>query len=261
MFKLFINGGVMVFVAAMVAAICVIEFQFIKYKKSQQNRISNLENKVNLLLAEKEKNSVKWNQKNYNYLAVGNSITLHSINDYWWNECGMAATDKKNDFVHIISNALDAQFYAYNFYTWEILGHDRSESLSLLDGFLSKEIDLITIQLGENVSDLCTYESDFRELVEYVQRGAQNAQIVVIGDFWDMEVKDNMKKQACEATGVTFVDLSPIKGLEEYQCGIGVAVYDEEKNRRIVEHCGVAKHPNDKGMKWIADRVLEKVKK
>lgn len=54
-----------------------------------------------------------------------------------------------------------------------------------------------------------------------------------------------MKQQACEATGVEFISLDEVKGLEEYQCGMGTIVYDSEGNPHSVEHSGVAKHPGD----------------
>ena len=106
---------------------------FIKHEKSQQDRIANLEGKVNLLQAESNKSTVNWNPDDYNYLAIGNSITIHQLNEYWWNECGMAATSADKDFVHIVTSTLDAKSYAYNFATWELMGHDRGETLSLLD--------------------------------------------------------------------------------------------------------------------------------
>lgn len=74
------------------------------------------------------------------------------------------------------------------------MGHDRGETLSLLDGLLSEELDLVTIQLSEIVSDLSIFESDFEELIRYVQKGAPVAQILVIGDFWYIEQKDGMKQ-------------------------------------------------------------------
>ena len=110
--------------------------KFIKHEKAQQDRIAILEGKVNLLQAESNKSTVDWNPDDYNYLAIGNSITIHPLNDYWWNECGMAATTVENDYVHLVASALDAKIYAYNFATWELMGHDREEILSLLDGLL-----------------------------------------------------------------------------------------------------------------------------
>lgn len=241
--------------------------KFVKHERSQQDRISSLqdrisslEGKVKLLQAESSKNAVDWNPDDYNYLAVGNSITIHPLNEYWWNECGMAATNAERDYVHQVASALDASFYAYNFATWEMMGHDRGETLSLLDGLLSDELDLVTIQLGENASDLSTFESDFEELIRYVQKGAPNAQILVIGDFWDEEKKDEMKRQACEETVVKFIRLDEIKGMNQYQCGMNTTVYDSNDNPHIVEHAGVADHPGDEGMKWITDQIVKAVK-
>lgn len=256
----FKRGGILALVLILILSILFCGVKFIKHEKSQQDRIASLEGKVNLLQAESNKSTVDWNPDDYNYLAIGNSITIHPLNEYWWNECGMAATSAENDYVHLVASALDAKFYAYNFATWELMGHDRGETLSLLDGLISEELDLVTIQLSENASDLSTFESDFEELIRYVQKGAPDAQILVIGDFWDKEQKDEMKHKACEETGVEFISLDEIKGLEEYQCGMDTTVYDNDSDPHTVEHSGVAKHPGDAGMKWIAEKIIDVVK-
>ena len=225
--------------------------KFYKHEKVQQDRIASLEGKVSLLLAASYKSSVEWSSANYNYLAIGNSITIHPLNEYWWNECGMAATTAQKDYVHLVASSLDAKSYAYNFATWELMGHDRGETLSLLDGLLSDKLDLVTIQLGENATDLATFESDFEELIRYVQKRSPDARLLVIGDFWDKKQKDAMKQKACEKTKVEFISLDIIKGLKKYQCGMGTTVYDNNGNPHTVEHAGVANHPGDAGMKWI----------
>lgn len=102
---------------------------------------------MNLLQAENNKSTVDWNPDDYNYLAIGNSITIHPLNEYWWNECGMAASTAEKDYVHQVASALDAKYYAYNFATREMMEHDRGETLSLLDGLLSEELDLVTIPI------------------------------------------------------------------------------------------------------------------
>ena len=76
---------------------------------------------MNLLQAESNKSTVDWNSDDYNYLAIGNSITIHPLNEYWWNECGMAATTVENDYVHLVASALDANYYAYNFFSSLVL--------------------------------------------------------------------------------------------------------------------------------------------
>lgn len=241
-------------------AITLCGIKLIKHEKSQQDRIASLEAQLNFIQAENNKSIVVWNPNDYNYLAIGNSITIHAPNEYWWNECGMAASTVEKDFVHQIAAELDANMYAYNFYAWEMTGHDRGESLSLLDDLLSDQLDLVTIQLSENVLELSTFQSDFEELIRYIQKNASNAKIIVIGDFWDTEQKDEMKKKACAATGVHFVSLDDIKGLKEYQCGMGAVVYDEQGNSHVVEHDGTALHPSDEGMTWIAEKALEVIK-
>ena len=89
---------------------------------------------------------------------------------------------------------------------------------------------------------------------------SSKAQIIVIGDFWDTGTKDEMKSVACVNTGVSFISLDEIKNKPEYECEIGTEVYDSDGQSHIVEHKGVSLHPNDKGMKWIADRIVEEVK-
>ena len=126
---------------------------------------------------------------------------------------------------------------------------------------LSDEIDLITIQLSENVSDLATFESDFEEMIRYIQERWPNAQIIVIGDFWDTDTKDGMKSVACDNTGISFVSLDGIKNNPEYKCEVGTEVYDLEGKVHIFKHERVSLHPNDKGMKWNAERIVELVKK
>ena len=97
-------------------------------------------------------------------------------------------------------------------------------------------------------------------MIRYVQNEAPDAKVLVVGDFWDKERKDEMKQKACEETGVEFISLDEIKGLEEYQCGMDTTVYDSDGNSHTVEHSGVADHPGDLGMKWIADIIIEAVK-
>lgn len=211
--------------------------------------------------------AVEWG-KGFNYLAIGNSITKHGINEYWWNEVGMAASSKGNDYFHLVANWLNAKFgansenkvtnVAYNGAYWEVQANDRSEILEYWDGYLSEKLNLVTIQLSENVSDLTTFETDFREMVKYVSTKCPKAQIIVIDDFWD-DKKSELKKKAISGLKVDFVDLSEIRGKKEYQAGMGTTVYDADGGEHTIEHKGVAAHPGDKGMKYYAEKIIEKL--
>ncbi|MBE5837170.1 SGNH/GDSL hydrolase family protein [Butyrivibrio sp.] len=134
----------------------------------------------------------------YKYLAIGNSITIHSITSFWWNEVGMAVCDAEHDYYHLgldylKENNKSVKGVPYNFSVWETQSHDRDETLEYLDHYLSTELDLVTIQLAENASDLTTYQEDYVSLISYVREKAPNARILVIGDFGVMEIEMNLR--------------------------------------------------------------------
>jgi len=212
--------------------------------------------------------SVEWGN-GFNYLAIGNSITKHNINEYWCNEVGMAASTAENDYFHLVLSDLESSDvvandetitgFAFNGAAWEVQTNDRSEVLGLWDDYLSDKLDLVTIQLSENVSDTTTFEADFHAMVEYVMKKCPNAQIIVIDDFLDNK-KSEMKQKAIEGLKVDFVDLSEIRGKSEYQAGLGTVVYDANGKEHIIEHSGVAKHPGDKGMMYYAEQIIKLLK-
>lgn len=176
----------------------------------------------------------------------------------------MAATSVENDYYHIVLNHIKetnytVKSYAFNFAIWEMLYTDRAETLEALDPYLDESLDLITVQLGENVGNLDTFESDFEYLINHIKEVSPSAEVIVIGDFWENENRDEMKKEAAEKCGVKYISLNEIKNKKKYQCGIGTEVFDEDGMTHIVEHTGVAAHPNDKAMKYIADKIIENI--
>ncbi len=203
----------------------------------------------------------------YYYLAIGNSITTHEKTTYWWNKCGMAASDTDHDYYHLVLKYLkehvDGKVVSdsFGFSFWETLSHDRNEMLPQLDPYLGEKVDLVTIQLGENAMDLSTYESDYVDLIEYIQDKSPNAKIIVVGDFWFVDGRDALKESAVKKTGVEYASIEYIVGNGNYQCGLGRIVYDDEGNEHTVEHEGVAIHPSDEGMKVIADSIIAVLKK
>src|SRR5438093_310492 len=74
--------------------------------------------------------------------------------------------------------------------------------------------------------------------------------LVVRGCFWADKTKDDLLQQACIAAGGTFVDLG----------ALGKDESNYARSERKFEHAGVAAHPGDKGMKAIADAILNALK-
>ena len=204
-------------------------------------------------------------EADYAWFAIGNSITIHAPNEVWWNGIGMAASAEDRDYVHLVAEQLSGMYgktavHPLYCYAWET-ATDRGGKLSMLDPYLDPQLQLVTIQLGENAEDLTTFEEDFEALIRYVQEKAPQAKILVIGDFWTNGDRDRMKQEAAKKTGAGFVSLEEIRDNPEYQAGIGAIVYDAEGNPHTVENRDVAGHPGDRGMQYIADRVTEALKR
>lgn len=168
----------------------------------------------------------------FDYLAIGNSITQHPITDFWWGEWGMAAGIEDNDYYHLVAKGLqrrceeEINTAAYNYYIWETQAHDRTETYEFLDKWLTAGIDLVTVQLSENASDLTTFEADFSSLLRHIREVCgDETQIIVIDDFWSDE-KSTIKKTVAEELEADFIDLSDIRGVTEYQAGIGTNVLE-----------------------------------
>ena len=63
--------------------------------------------------------------KTFDYLAIGNSITQHPVvEDLWWGEWGMAASDEEHDFYHLVTKAIEGKYKStssnvLNYTIWE----------------------------------------------------------------------------------------------------------------------------------------------
>ena len=55
---------------------------------------------------------------------------------------------------------------------------------------------------------------------------------------------------------IKFVSLDGIADNSDYYCGKGTVVFDNNGGKHVVDHAGVAKHPGDKGMQAIANRII-----
>ena len=234
-----------------------------QHEKKQSQDIADLKGKIGILNSRiEERESIVWTEEEYNYLAIGNSITRHGAGSYWWNDRnGMAASDADHDYYHIVLNHLEGVYGKVHgevagLSTWESQSHDRDEVLVLLDRFLNEKINLVTIQLGENAENLDTYERDYESLIHYIQGRCPKAKVIVIGDFWSAGNRDHLKAEAAKNAGAEYVSLEGIKDNKDYYAGMGTTVYDDEGNPHTIDHAGVANHPGDQGMAVIAERII-----
>lgn len=200
-------------------------------------------------------------------LFLGNSITLSppGAAPGWNNNFGMAASTRDNDYVHLITNAIAS----YTGNTPDIMVNNIAEPFErgyTKEIFNAKEIlteqlafkpDIVIVELGANVfsslssaDDMELYKQKFIELLNVLKDNG-NPEIFVTGCIIgeNMAAKDSAMKSAAESLGCTFVDTSDfIKDPQNLAHADGI--YSDK---------GVLGHPGDKGMRYIAERILSEM--
>ena len=199
----------------------------------------------------------------YKALFIGNSITLHPACSYWWGAWGMAASSADKDYVHQTVKGLQTMYPLVDydvvgFSTWE-RNNVRSKILPNLDTTLSKDYDLVVIQVGENIKSMKHFKEDYETLVSYIKNSVPTAQVVLVGDFWRMSGRDNIKKSVAEELGLDYIDLSAIRNNSSYISYIGAKVTGSDGRTHKVNDSAVAIHPNDKTMEYIANGIIDAV--
>ena len=204
-------------------------------------------------------------QTDFHYLAIGNSITRHPVCEYWWNESGMAASTAENDYFHLVTAYLRERFdavtaQAVNFVEWEVSEKDRAATYAVIDPYLTDDLDLITLQLSENARYSRAFGADYADLARHIREKCPQAALILVDDFWDA-AKSRSKQKAARSLGLPFAGLKAIRGDDAYMWQIGDIVYDAEGMPHAIDRADVARHPNDAGMRFIAEMIISKIKK
>jgi len=119
---------------------------------------------------------------------------------------------------------------------------------------LAFKADLVVVAIGENVPALGSdaAKSQFKAGVMSILRCAmakRHPLVVVRSCFWGDAAKDQVLQQACREAGGLFVDAGPL----------GRDASNAASAERSFKHSGVAGHPGDKGMKALADAIVQAV--
>ena len=190
-----------------------------------------------------------------NVLFIGNSITRHEPKpEIGWNhDWGMAATKRENDYVHIAVRLLEKKYGKVNYCiancgAWELRYFD--------DGLICEweraknfPADVVVIRLGEIIAqakDKLSLEPvapHYTKMLKYFVN-SPNVKVIITGLFWQQETIEKAIEQVAREQDCVFVRLSDLG--------------EDESNMAIGEfaHRGVAMHPNDRGMKKIAERIV-----
>ncbi len=186
-------------------------------------------------------------------LFLGNSITWHEPAPQigWTHSWGMAASAEENDYVHLVVDFFkkkygDIRYCVCNVGKWEQNYFDDG----VLNEFaVAKEFgaDIVIARLGENVAIAKLNEYDFSEKYgKFLQYFTEKAERVLVTDlFWEHEELNRQIKKTVLEKKYTFVSI------------VDLGYDNENKALGQYAHEGVCLHPNDKGMRKIADRIIE----
>ena len=173
---------------------------------------------------------VEWGT-GYNWFALGNSLTWIES----WGR-GICSTQPDNDYFGLVKAYLETKYddvtaKRLHYGVWE-QSPCRNAMFDYIDPYLSPDLDLVTIQLGENVAvidrPVSSYREDLAELVKYIRNKCPSAQIIMIDDFWNNQ-KSDVRREVAEETGVDFADLAEIRGESPEE----VAAYTMENACRV----------------------------
>ena len=198
------------------------------------------------------------NGKGRRILFVGNSMTLHGIcHEIGWKyECGMAASSKENDYVHIMIDEIsetcdDCAFCICQVADWERRVFDGTFQFGSIQNAQDFCADIIIFRAIEN----CPWKNFENEMfVDELNRlflflsPENKTEIIMTTGFWKHPGNSAIIDYS-ERCGLPLVDLEDLGEL------------DEMKAIGLFEHEGVANHPGDLGMKHMADRIMKEAKR
>ncbi len=191
-------------------------------------------------------------------MFVGNSMTLHGkkADIGWNNEWGMAASSKENDYVHILMRKIDevisdSRYCICQVAEWERDYKNGEEKHSLYENASNFNADIIVMRFIENCPktdfNSAVFKTELDLFLRFLNKSG-NAKIILTTGFWRHPADKTIMEYAKE------------KGLPCVELG-DLGERDEMKAMGLFEHTGVANHPGDLGMKNLAERIFEEVKK
>lgn len=205
----------------------------------------------------------------HHVLFLGNSITHHApastipgADPLWEGDWGMCASRKDSDYVRRI----EARLLSYNPHTTveekniALYERDFSVNLDSLLGGLCKGKDLIVLKIGENVVDGDGYYVAFRKLTEYCLQYTNN--IIIAGSYWKSPQKEEAMVRVAREKNLPYVPLFWIFELykDEVMFHVGDTIYNVKGEPYPIKTDFIITHPNDEGMRIIADEIFKKIR-
>lgn len=208
-------------------------------------------------------------------LVISNSYGKHSpVYSYGWcAERGMATSVDGNDFVSFIRKGIqekdpEAEVYIAGVAKWE---RDFSfDKNTLLEDKLFSDTDCIIFRCGENVSDVSGFKNAIIDMMQYCFSIATNSIGYICSMLFSNSGKDEALLQAANEMSLDYINcISNNPVLHKQKSGFytrgwvtndGGATWDKEQTKLYpILYSGVAGHPNDVGMLYMANNILSAI--
>jgi Secretion system C-terminal sorting domain len=188
---------------------------------------------------------------------LGNSIVGHgpAPNIGWNGDWGMAASAKEKDFVRLIEKDLKAISTSIEVKELNIADFEKNYQGYKLDNPNLNTIknftpDILVIRIGENLEDwnldIPNFHKYLKDLVNYVASN-RPIRVIVTNSFWSSATRDYAFQSFIEKNNYRFVDLS------------GLYAVSTNTAQGLFTDIGVQRHPSDKGMQAIKDRIWKEL--
>lgn len=190
-------------------------------------------------------------------MFVGNSITRHDIclKVGWDRDCGMAASCKEKDYVHQTVTMLEKKYGNTDYCIvqaadWE-RNFDNQEILKKFSKAKEFDADILVIRIGENTDreklKIFDYACFFEKMVDYFRN--DHCKTVITSLFWRFDPIDLPIQGVAKKRNFSYIPLYDLGARAEYK-----AIEEFGDN-------GTGHHPNDNGMKCIAERIVSAINK
>lgn len=195
-------------------------------------------------------------------LFIGNSL-LSGFRSF-----GMCASNNKEDYYayvteYILKENPQAEFTKKPASTFEEITNSSEVATWINSNIktLPNDYDLVLIQLGDNVNTdekNEVFKTSCRTLLSEVRRYMPNALVCWVGAWYTNATKQENMSKSCLATGSKFIDISDLAVVEN-KGNVGDLITYPDGRVETITSTGVASHPNSKGMKAIADRIISTI--
>ena len=232
----------------------------------------------NIIIDEKGEKSVQVKQNNGEVITVplvpkrvvfiGNSILLGMFNTY-----GMCSTDPKSDYAYHVQQAILARNPSCTFKKLHGSAYEHSETDDSVENWLSndniysqrparesfdEDTDLAIIQMTDNVNTdkkVTVFKNGVDRFVMSIKDMCPKARLVWVYGWYN---KFNSHERLLELSREHSIELVDISGLRcpENESYSGQLSLNAEGDEVVVKDTWIT-HPGNKGMRAIADKIIE----